>query len=68
MGKSKKIRRLEKAAQMGDPGAMCRLATEYFSGVNVKANMEKAKYWFALSVEGGFSVAQEWLDKCNFDG
>ena len=67
MGKTKKMRKLIKAAKMGKPYAMYQLGICYQLGRECKQDMNKAAAWIACAAEAGYAPAIEWMKEYYFD-
>lgn len=67
MGKSKKFRKLTKAAKMGKPYAMYRLGICFETGYLAEKNEDKAVLWISAAAEAGYEPATEWLKDRYFD-
>ena len=67
MGKTKKIRKLIKAAKMGKPYAMYQLGICYQLGRERPQDMNKAAAWIADAAEVGYTPAIEWMKDYSFD-
>ena len=67
MSKTKKMRKLIKAAKMGKPYAMYQLGICYQLGRELPFDMEKAAEWISKSAFLGYSTATEWIKDFNFD-
>ena len=67
MGKTKKIRKLIKAAKMGKPYAMYQLGICYQLGRERPPDMNKAAAWIADAAEVGYTPAIEWMKDYSFD-
>ena len=61
MGKTKKMRKLIKAAKMGKPYAMYQLGRE------CRQDMNEAAAWIACAAEAGYASAIEWIKDYTFD-
>lgn len=67
MSKSKKMRKLIKAAKMGKPYAMyqlgicCQLGRERIQDIN------EAAIWISCAAEAGYAPATEWMKDYSFD-
>lgn len=55
----------EGAAVDGHLHAQYMMATFYEEGIVVEKNLDTAKYWLELSIDQGYPIAQEMLDKIN---
>ena len=67
MGKTKKMRKLIKAAKMGKPYAMYQLGICYQLGHECQQDMNKAAAWIADAAEAGYALAIEWIKDYTFD-
>ena len=67
MGKTKKMRKLIKAAKMGKPYAMYQLGICYQLGRECQQNMNEAAVWIAAAAEAGYVPAIEWIKDYTFD-
>ncbi len=67
MGKTKKMRKLIKAAKMGKPYAMYQLGICYQLGRERPRDMNKAAAWIADAAEAGYAPAIEWMKDYSFD-
>ena len=67
MNKSKKMRRLIKAAKMGKPYAMYQLGICYQLGRERKQDLSEAAAWIACAAEAGYAPAIEWIKDYTFD-
>ena len=67
MGKTKKMRKLIKAAKMGKPYAMYQLGICYRLGRERPQDMNKAAAWIADAAEAGYAPAIEWMKDYSFD-
>ena len=67
MGKTKKMRKLIKAAKMGKPYAMYQLGICYQLGRERPQNMNEAAAWIADAAEAGYAPAIEWMKDYFFD-
>lgn len=67
MGKTKKMRKLIKAAKMGKPYAMYQLGICYQLGRERPQNMNEAAAWIADAAEAGYAPAIEWMKDYYFD-
>ena len=67
MGKTKKMRKLIKAAEMGKPYAMYRLGICYQLGRERVQDMDEAASWIACAAEAGYALAIEWMKDYSFD-
>ncbi len=67
MGKTKKMRKLIKAAKMGKPYAMYQLGICYQLGRERPQDMNKAAAWIADAAEAGYTPAIEWMKDYSFD-
>ncbi len=67
MGKTKKMRKLIKAAKMGKPYAMYQLGLCYQLGRERPQNMNEAAAWIADAAEAGYAPAIEWMKDYFFD-
>ncbi len=67
MNKSKKMRRLIKAAKMGKPYAMYQLGICYQLGRERAQDMNEAATWISAAAEAGYVPAMEWMKDYSFD-
>lgn len=67
MSKSKKMRKLIKAAKMGKPYAMYQLGICYQLGRERVQDMNEAATWINRAAEAGYAPAIEWMKDCSFD-
>ena len=67
MGKTKKMRKLIKAAKMGKPYAMYQLGICYQLGRGRKQDLSEAAAWIAGAAEAGYAPAIEWIKDYTFD-
>ena len=67
MNKTKKLRRLIKAAKMGKPYAMYQLGICYQLGRERAQDMNEAASWIACAAEAGYIPAIEWMKDYCFD-
>lgn len=67
MSKSKKMRRLIKAAKMGKPYAMYQLGICYQLGRECRQDMNEASAWITDAAEAGYASAIEWIKDYTFD-
>ena len=67
MGKTKKMRKLIKAAKMGKPYAMYQLGIAYQLGSERPQNMNEAAVWISDAAEAGYAPAIEWMKDYSFD-
>lgn len=67
MGKSKKLRKLIKAAKMRKPCAMYRLGICFETGTMTEKNADKAAWWISAAAETGYVQAKEWIEDYSFD-
>ena len=67
MGKTKKMRKLIKAAKMGKPYAKYQLGVCYQLGRERPQDMNKAAAWIADAAEAGYAPAIEWMKDYSFD-
>ena len=67
MNKSKKMRRLIKAAKMGKPYAMYQLGICYQFGRERKQDLSEAAALIADAAEAGYAPAIEWIKDYTFD-
>ena len=67
MNKSKKMRRLIKAAKMGKPYAMYQLGICYQLGREREQDLSEAAAWIACAAEAGYAPAIEWIKDYTFD-
>ena len=61
MKKSKKLRKLQKSAKMGNAPAMYRLGLCYEKGILVAADPELAAEWIALATFADYPPAIQWM-------
>ena len=66
MGKSKKLRRLIKAAKMGKPYAMYALGLRCAAGCGTAQDMTAAD-WIAATAAAGCPAAKAWIADYTFD-
>ena len=59
---------LRKSAEQGDAKAQYQLGLCYAKGEGVKADAEKAVYWYQKAAEQGNATAQRLLGVCYFEG
>ena len=67
MSKSKKMRKLIKAAKMGKPYAMYQLGICYQLGRERVQDMNEAATWINRAAEAGYAPAIEWMKDYSFD-
>ncbi len=67
MNKSKKMRKLIKAAKMGKPYAMYQLGICYQLGRERVQDMNEAATWINRAAEAGYAPAIEWMKDYSFD-
>ena len=67
MSKSKKMRKLIKAAKMGKPYAMYQLGICYQLGRERVQDMNVAATWINRAAEAGYAPAIEWMKDYSFD-
>jgi len=67
MSKSKKMRKLIKAAKMGKPYAMYQLGICYQLGRERVRDMNEAATWINRAAEAGYAPAIEWMKDYSFD-
>ena len=67
MGKTKKMRKLIKAAKMGKPYAMYQLGICYQLGREREQDLSEASAWIADAAEAGYAPAIEWRKDYRFD-
>ena len=67
MSKSKKMRKLIKAAKMGKPYAMYQLGLCYQLGRERVQDMNEAATWINRAAEAGYAPAIEWMKDYSFD-
>ena len=67
MAKTKKMRKLCKAAKMGKPYAMYQLGICYQLGREGKQDMNKAAAIIADAAATGYAPAIEWIKDYTFD-
>ncbi len=67
MGKPKKLRKLIKAAKMGNPHAMFRLGICFEIGTMTEKNMDKAAQWISSAAKVGYAPALDWIKDYSFD-
>ena len=68
MGKTKKMRKLIKAAKMGKPYAMYQLGICYQLGRERVQDINEAAVWIAAdAAEVGYAPAIEWIKDYTFD-
>ena len=67
MGKTKKMRKLIKAAKMGKPYAMYQLGVRYQLGRERPQNINEAAAWITDAAEAGYAPAIEWMNDYSFD-
>ena len=67
MGKTKKMRKLIKAAKMGKPYAMYQLGICCQLGREREQDLSEAATWIAYAAEAGYAPAIEWIKDYTFD-
>ena len=67
MGKTKKMRKLIKAAKMGKPYAMYQLGICYQLGRGRTQDLNEAAVWISRAAETGYAPAIEWMKDYYFD-
>ena len=67
MGKTKKMRKLIKAAKMGKPYAMYQLGVRYQLGRERSQDINEAAAWITDAAEAGYAPAIEWMKDYSFD-
>ena len=67
MSKSKKMRKLIKAAKMGKPYAMYQLGICYQLSRERVQDMNEAATWINRAAEAGYAPAIEWMKDYSFD-
>ena len=67
MSKSKKMRRIIKAAKMGKPYAMYQLGICYELGRERVQDMDEAAGWIGCAAVAGYAPAIEWMKDYGFD-
>ena len=67
MGKTKKMRKLIKAAKIGKPYAMYQLGICYQLGRERKQDLSEAAALIADAAEAGYAPAIEWIMDYTFD-
>ena len=67
MNKSKKMRRLIKAAKMGKPYSMYQLGICCQLGRERPQDINEAATWIATAAEAGYAPAIEWIKDYTFD-
>lgn len=67
MGKTKKMRKLCKAAKMGKPYAMYQLGICYQLGHERRQDMNEAAAWISCAAKVGYAPAIEWIKDYTFD-
>ena len=67
MAKTKKMRRLCKAAKMGKPYAMYQLGICYQLGREREQDLSEAAALIACAAEAGYAPAIEWIKDYTFD-
>lgn len=67
MSKSKKMRKLIKAAKMGKPYAMYQLGICYQLGRERVQDMNEAAAWVNRAAEVGYAPAIEWMKDYSYD-
>lgn len=67
MSKTKKMRKICKAAKMGKPCAMYALGIRYQLGRELAEDMKEAALWISAAAEAGYAPAIEWMKDYGFD-
>ena len=67
MGKPKKLRKLIKAAKMGNLCAMYRLGICFETGTMTEKDLTKAAEWISAAAETGYALALDWIKDYSFD-
>ena len=67
MAKTKKMRKLIKAAKMGKPYAMYQLGICYQLGRERKQDLSEAATWIADAAEAGYAPAIAWIKDYTFE-
>ncbi len=67
MGKTKKMRKLIKAAKMGKPYAMYQLGICYQLGREREQDLSEASAWIADAAEARYAPAMKWIKDYTFD-
>ena len=67
MSKSKKMKKIIKAAKMSNPYAMYQLGISYQLGREHVQDMNEAATWISAAAEAGYSPAIEWMKDYSFD-
>ncbi len=67
MKKTKKMRKLIKAAKMGKPYAMYQLGICYQLGKELPQNMFEAVAWILDAANTGYAPAIEWVQDYSYD-
>jgi len=67
VGKTKKMRKLIKAAKMGKPYAMYQLGICYRLGRERPQDINEAATWISDAAEAGYAPAIEWMKDYSFD-
>ena len=67
MGKTKKMRKLIKAAKMGKPYAMYQLGICYQLGREREQDLSEAAALIADAAEAGYAPEIEWIKDYTFD-
>ena len=67
MSKSKKMKKLIKAAKMGKVYAMYQLGICYQLGRECVQDMNEAAAWICSAAEAGYAPAIEWMKDYSFD-
>ncbi len=67
MSKTKKVRKIMKAAKMGKPAAMYDLGLRYELGCGVEQDADYAFYWIMCAANEGFAPAVAWMQDYMFD-
>ena len=67
MKKTKKLRKLIKAAKMGKPRAMYLLGMRYNAGCGITQDADYAFYWILCASEAGYAPAAAWMKDYCFD-
>lgn len=67
MRRSKKVRKLVKAAKMGKSRAMYLLGLRYETGTGVPQDLGEAAVWISAAAEEGYAPALLWMKDYLFD-
>lgn len=67
MGKTKKLRKMIKAAKMGKTCAIYRLGICFEIGTMTEKDLTKAAEWISAAAEAGYVPALEWIKDYSFD-